>query len=412
MNEKQLIKKWHSNAEYYNSDIIRNMKSELNHKVDIALIYSGRKRGKSFDISAKAIKEAYYSNGELTFGYIRRYDKEITNYKVEQYFADKIEYIKDLTDNKANCIICEKSSIYLGFEKFENGKIVKEKIMQIGNTFAVNLSTQYKSLQFPKIHTLIFEEVFTNDGYISDEPNKLLSIISTVQRNKEEFITFLVSNTVSKINPYTQAFSLKGILKQKSGTIDEYRLYKGTIDNRGMEEYYYICVEYLKDLDNEIANSKKNKKRNRIISSPSSNKWEEAYIYPTIPIKIIKEFETLYSCVFEYADYRYLCELKRVPINLQEVYEHYIDSDELLEFINESMEVCYISRKTSKILSNTRLYTTNPIVLPNATRGYFIINEYDEIIDKLLNVGHCFFADNLTGNEFKQCIDELKKFSI
>ena len=412
MTEKQLIKKWHSNSNYYNSDIIKNMVSELNHKVDIALIYSGRKRGKSFDISAKAIKNAYESKGANTFGYIRRYDKEITNYKVEQYFADKIEYIKDLTSNKSNCIICEKSAIYLGIEQLENEKIVREKQMQIGNTFALNLSTQYKSLQFPNIHSLIFEEVFTNDGYISDEPNKLLSIISTVQRNKEEFITYLISNTVSKINPYTQAFSLKGILKQKPGTIDEYRLYKGTTDMRGMEDYYYICVEYLKDLDNEIDNSKKIKNRNRIISSPSSNKWEEAYIYPTISQKFIKSFETIYSCVFEYTDYRYLCELKQVPTNIQRVYEHYIDSGEELEFVDEYMNICYITRKTSNIITNTRLFTTNPIVLPNATRGYYCINEYDSIIDKLINIGHCFYADNLTGNEFKQCFKELKKLTI
>ena len=75
MTEKQIIKKWFSNDNYYNSDIIRNMQTESGHKCDIALIYSGRNRGKSFDISAKAILEAWNSKGSSTFGYIRRYDK-------------------------------------------------------------------------------------------------------------------------------------------------------------------------------------------------------------------------------------------------------------------------------------------------------------------------------------------------
>ena len=411
MTEKNLIKKYFSNENYYNSDIIRNKETETGHTCDIALVYSGRNRGKSFDISAKAIMKAWYTKGQETFGYIRRYDKELNNYKVEDYFSDKSNFIKDLTNNKCNCVIAEQSKIYLGLSFNDCGKMKKEKVLQIGNSFALNIATQYKSLQFPNITTLIFEEVFA-ENYISDEPNKLLSIISTVQRNKDNFITFLISNLVSKINPYTQGFSLKGILKQKSGTIDEYRLYKGTLDNNGNEDYYYICVEYLKDLNNELSNKdkKKSKNKNRLTSSTTSNKWEEAMIFPTISQAYIKQFRTLYTCVFEYNEYKYLCELKIVPSNLQVVYNTLIDSDEELEFINETIEICYISRKTSKVTTNTRLFTTNPVVLPYATRGYYILNEYDELIDKLITIGHCFYADNLTGNEFQQSLEEIKRF--
>lgn len=414
MKEKQLNKKWFSNEQYYNSDIIRSMQSEPNHNVDIALIYSGRKRGKSFDISAKAIRDAYLSNGERTFGYIRRYDKELANYKVEQYFADKIQFIKDLTDNKCDCVICDRGSIYLGIMmEDEKGKLKREKVIQIGNTFALNMSTQYKSLQYPNIYTLIFEEVFTIDGYLTEEPAKLLSIISTVQRDKQGFTTFMISNTVSKINPYTQGFSLKGVLKQKSGTVDEYKLYKGTTDSRGMEEYFYICVEYLKDLENEMTSKDKNKKnKERLLSSISSNKWEEAYIFPTISSKVMKEFDTIYTCVFEYNEFKYMCELKRVPINLQFAYEYFIDTEQEIEYNSQMMEVCFIQRKTTKITDNTRLFTTNPIVTPLTTRGYFILNDMDETVDKLIDIGHCFFADNLTANEFKQSFDELKNYSI
>lgn len=408
MTEKQIIKKWFSNENYYNSDIIRNMQTESGHKCDIALIYSGRNRGKSFDISAKAILEAWNSKGSKTFGYIRRYDKEIQNYKVEDYFCDKIEFLKNITNNKCDCFICERGKIYVGKINIDGGKIKRDKILQVGNTFALNLAVQYKSLQYPSIHTLIFEEVFAND-YITDEPNKLLSIISTVKRNKDDFIVFLISNLVSKINPYTQGFSLRGILKQKSGTIDEYRLYKGTLDNKGNEDYYYICCEYLKDNENVEA-SKSKKSKNRKIVSNTSNKWEEAQIYPCISQNYIRKYETIYKCVFEYNDFKYLCELKIVPINLQEMYNTLIDSDVEIEPITEYMEVCFISRKTSKVTNDIRLFTNNPTVLPFATRGYYILNDYDELIDKLITMGHTFYADNLTANEFNQSIEEIKRF--
>lgn len=411
MTEKSLIKKYFSNENFYNSDIINNKEIEENHTTDIALVYSGRNRGKSFDISAKAIMRAWYSNGADTFGYIRRYDKELQNYRVEEYFSDKVNFIKDLTNNKCNTIVCEKAKIYLAKSTNENGKLETIKVLQIGNVFSLNLAIQYKSLQFPNIHTLIFEEVFATT-YITDEVNKLLSIISTVKRSKENFICFLISNLVSKINPYTQGFALKGILKQKPGTIDEYKLYLGTLDENNKEEYYYICVEYLKDKEKQIDISNKNKKqnKNRILNSPTSNKWEESKLYPCISQGFIKEFKTIHCCVFEYNEYKYLCELKLVPINIQEVYNELMESDTELEYNNELMEICFVSRKTSKILNNTRLFTTNPTVLPYSTRGYYLLNEDDDLIDRLITIGHTFYSDNLTANEFKQAVEEIKSY--
>lgn len=413
MNEKQLYKKWFSNPVFYDSTNIRDMKCTPTHSVDIALIYSGRNRGKSFDICARAIIEAFYSKGARTFGYIRRYDKELTAYAVEQYFADKLELIQDLTDGICNCVICDKKMIYLGKDYIdEKGHSKREKVLHIGYVFSLNLANQYKSLQYPTVHTLLFEEVFTIDGYIPNEVDKLLGLISTVQRNKEDFICYMISNLVSKINPYTQGLSLKGVLKQKAGTIDEYRLYKGTRDENGQEEFYYICVEYLEDLDNEIDVKEKKKNRNRLLSSVTSNKWEENYLLPCASSKTMREFETLYTSVFEYNEFRYLCEVKNVPINLQFVLNHYIDTDEMLEYHTSTMQVLFISRKTSKVSDNTRLHTTNALITPMATRGYYILNDKDKEVDKLLKIGWCFFSDNLTGNEFKESFKELKKYSF
>lgn len=413
MKEKQLYKKWFSNPKYYNPEVIRQMQTEEGHTCDIAIVYSGRNRGKSFNISAPLIAEAWYSDGERQFGYIRRYDKEMKNYAVEKYFDDKIQFIVDLTDGACDCVLCEKGDIWLAKTEKQGNKATKNKVLQIGSVFALSMATQYKSLQFPKIHSMILEEVFTIDGYLPNETDKLLSIISTVKRNKPDFIVYLISNLVSKINPYTQGFSLKRVLKQKPGTIDEYRLYMGSYDERGIEEYLYICVEYLQDLDNELTNKEKLKDgKDRLRASITSNKWEEAYIYPTISAATMKDFETLYTCVFEYNEFKFMCEIKSVPINLQYAYNHLIETDEELEYNTQTMHVCFVQRKTSKTLDTTRLYTTNPIVAPMCTRGYYLLNDLDQEVDKLIDIGHCFFADNLTGNEFKQALDDIKSYNF
>ena len=64
--------------------------------LDIVWVMSGRGRGKSFEISSQLIADAWYDKKQ--FGYIRRND--CTIYDVEQYFADKEDFIKDIAEQK------------------------------------------------------------------------------------------------------------------------------------------------------------------------------------------------------------------------------------------------------------------------------------------------------------------------
>ena len=401
MTEKQIFKKWFSNEEYYNSNNIRTMIDDNGHSVDIAFIYSGRNRGKSFDISARAIMTAYYSDGKQTFGYVRRLDKEMKMSSIEQYFDDKIPFIKDVTSNKCDCVLAKSDGIYLGLKEVINNKVIKNPVLKIGYFFALNNYEQYKSLQYPTITTLIFEEVFTNGRYINNEINALMSLISTVQRNKTDFIAFLISNTVRRINPYSKGLGLNGLKNQKPGTIDNYKLFKGVFDENGNEEYYYIAVEYLKDRDNELKKSFLEPKRNRL-TTISSNKWEEINQYTVATNKIMCPFFSENKVVFQLNNDMFICTVSDVPYNIEDMLS---DSD--IKEDNNTFTILYIERKTTPIHPGTRVYTNIPTVNPYYSKRFKRIYPIDDIVYQCINNGYCIYSDNLTANEFNQILKEL-----
>lgn len=399
MDRKRLTNKYFKNKTYY-QDTTKDIVNEDVRHPDIIFLMSGRKRGKSFRVSANAIMDAWYDDRQ--FGYIRRLEKEIKGDNVESYFADKIDFIKDMTDGQCDCVIAERGHIYLGKLNIEEKGNKREKVKEIGRVFACAMANQYKSLQYPQVYTLIYEEVFTTDGYAIDEPSKLLSIISTVRRDKRDFKCYLISNLVSRINPYVNCWGLRGLKSQKSGTIDNYKLYMGTYDAQGLEEYLYIACEYLED-------AKMESKHKQPGVSIESNTWDEIHIFPNISERYLKDYKPIDRVVFEFDTFMFLGEIRNIPERMGGMLEEIKLNEEIPEDIKDSqtMPILYIKRKSTDVLFGTRLYTNIPTINPYATLGIQNVFEVDKTIHTLLSRGWVIYADNLTGNEFEQIINEL-----
>lgn len=413
MTEEKLYKKWFNYkphivngklVSYYNSDEIREIKDDNGNPVDIAIIFSGRNRGKSFDISAKAIADGYYHKRH--FAYCRRWKTEVTATDVENYFTDKVEFIKDMTDGQRTQVSAFRGKIYLANIDEKTEKVVRHEV--IGYYFDINKSREKKSQQFPTIYKILYEEVFTKDGYCPDEPNKVLDFISTLKRNKEgQFIAYLISNTVSRVNPYINDWSLSKMYNQKSGTIDLYKLETTETDIEGNIIYYNIACEYLADSKSETnSETRKNRLLNReTIKSTLSNKWDVANQYPIIRNKNITKYPMLYSCVIYVKGFKYLCRVFRVPSDILERYNYYVENgEELEEEATETMVVLYVERKTTPIKYNERVFTDTPYLSKNCSIGFTCLNKRDRAFMRLLRERMVFFSNNLIGNEFYETI--------
>ena len=400
MDRSKLFKKWYKNKEHdYEISETLQYKDDNDRDIDIAFVYSGRNRGKSFEISSQLIADAWYDN--KLFGYIRRNDA--TTFEVEQYFADKSEFIKDMTDNKYEGITRDKGKLKFFKNEVDNDTGESHRVLgqECGYFYALSRQASYKSLQYPDVFNLIYEEVLTDQTYLSSEPEKLMNLYSTVKRNKQDFKMWLVSNTVSVVNPYSQSWGIY-LAKNKPGDIRLSKLYLGSYDENNEEQYLLIAAHYLQD-KGDISKEDLKKKRNRIKTGIASNKWDELKLFTTLDMRYIKRFPIIDTVLFEYDDLCIQANIVEIPINLIE--EIINDSD---NFSQETMPILYFRRKTSEPKPNTRVYTNNPNHFNDyTTKGFKIIYKIDKIVEQIYKRGWIIGADNLTMNDFFNIFKKL-----
>ena len=154
MKRDKLFKKYakHPRHTYELSETL-SYKDDTGREPDIAFVYSGRNRGKSFEISAQCLADAWYDDKELA--YVRRY--EDTMDMIAAYFGDKEQFIKDMTDGQCTHITVYKSVMYFSHtEEDENGdtKLFRDK--PLGRFFPLSKQGRFKSLRYPKIWNLIY----------------------------------------------------------------------------------------------------------------------------------------------------------------------------------------------------------------------------------------------------------------
>lgn len=401
MKRDALFKKFYK-SKYHDYEIEETL-SSTDQKIDIAFVYSGRNRGKSFEISSQLIADAWYD--KKLFGYIRRND--CTSYDIEQYFEDKRDFISDMTDGLYCGITRQKGKLKFFSEgsNEETGEVNRIIGEDCGYFFALSRQASYKSLQYPDVGNLIYEEVLTDGTYLSSEPEKLMNLYSTVRRSKEDFMMWLVSNTVSVVNPYSSSWGIY-LAKNKPGDIRLSKLYLGSKGEDDEEQYLMIAAHYLQD-KSTISKEELKKKKNRIRTSISNNRWDELQLYTTVNLKFMKQFTIEETVVFEFDDLMFQGDIVEVPNNILRLYT--ADEDETVVPTKETIPILYIRRKTTEPFATTRLYTNNAERMSEyVTKGFKIIYTIDKAIDAILQRGWVIGADNLTMNDFYKSLGKLK----
>lgn len=398
MNRTKLFQKYYKNPNHdYEISETLDYKDDTGRIPDICFVYSGRNRGKSFEISTQLLADAYYNKKQ--FGYIRRNDA--TTFDVEQYFEDKRQFIKDMTDGTRVGVTRSKGKLYLYHEEEQNdGTMRKILDEEIGYFYALSRQASYKSLQYPEVYNLIYEEVLTDGQYLSAEPEKLMNLYSTIKRSKTDFRMWLVSNTVSVVNPYSKAWGIK-LSQNKPGEVRLSKLFLGSYDINKEEEYLLIAAHYLKN-KGDLTKEDAKKKRNRIKTSIASNKWDELNLYTTIDLNFIKQnAEILETVVFEYDDMMMQGDILEVPNNLLEMYLDENEEEDKIKPSKTTMPILYIRRKTSKPHTYTRIYTNNADRFSDyVSKGFKQIYQVDKYIAILVQRGWVIGADNLTMNDY------------
>lgn len=173
---------------YYNFDKIYSFNAVYN------FLIGARGLGKTYGAKKKAIKRALENDEE--FIYLRRYKNELQSARAS-FFADLIGEFDDW-DFRTNSIYAEASPV-------SERPTKKREWKRIGYFIPLSTAQSMKSVAFPLVKTIIFDEFIIEKGmvhYLPNEAEAFTNFFSTVDRNKDKTRVFFLANSVSIENPY------------------------------------------------------------------------------------------------------------------------------------------------------------------------------------------------------------------
>lgn len=357
---------------YYTLDRINEIGATYN------IVMGERSNGKTYAALKQGIKR-YFERGEQ-FAIIRRWQADIRGNRASEIFSALIanNEIEKLSRG-------EYKGIYYWAGKFypcnydESGKAIYSDSEVIAYPFSLSDTEHNKSVSYPNITMIIFDEFLTRQVYLPDEFVLFMNTISTIVRQRTNVKIYMLGNTVNTFSPYFEEMGLTNVRKQEQGTIDVY-----TYGESGLK----VAVEYCKSMGKSKKNDFYFAFENPKLDMITTGAWE-LDIYPHCPTKYTPK-NVLLSYFIEFAD---------------EVFQGDI-------ILKDNLLFTYIHRKTTPIKNpnsdiifnleyNPKLNYNRNILLGgtktlNYIKWFFVNNKV-------------YYQNNLVGDTIKAYISESVK---
>lgn len=177
----------------------------LTHNALFNFILGNRGGGKSYGAKKRAIDN--FIKRKEQFGYIRRYKEDLKK-PMEQFFKDVAWEYPDYEFK------VESDKFMIRLKPLNEKEKWSEKDIA-GFGFQLSTANNKKSISYPDITTLIYDEFLIEQGnqrYLTNEPEKLLNLYETVARpgtGHKRVVMFLLANAITVTNPYFLYFNLR-----------------------------------------------------------------------------------------------------------------------------------------------------------------------------------------------------------
>ena len=347
-----------------------NLSIDANYRV----LLSERNVGKSYALKEYVIKQAYESNFEKRFVYLRRYDRDITAPQCNKYFGDIP--ISKMTNGDFDGVTYYRGDFY--FSKMNAKTFKQERGPVIGYGIALNNAEHYKSLVYSGVENMIYEEFITDNLYLPNEPTALQELVSTVARERDINV-WLLGNKIDRVCPYFTEWELTNALTQKPGTIDVYTYTHHRTD--GTEGQTIVTVEQC-----AVAGSNSSMFFGTASKSIMGGEWATKE-KPHLP-KPLTEFTKLYELELQDCGFSFMLNL----------------------LVDESNGGVFLYvypktrsyRKVKRVITN--VFSTDPL-----TSSRFNDKIRAEVMMReCINIGKVCYCDNLTGTDFEKVLMSRK----
>lgn len=266
------------------------------------LIIGIRSNGKTTAVLGKMLINFCESNYKNSGAYIRRYREDLKGIANVTNTIVNLGWVEKFTKGEYNSIQYFRQ-VWRLVKLNDKGEKIKTCTEPFMYAFDIATQERYKSQSFPNIKTICFDEFITRNYYLVDEFILFQNLLSTIIRERNDVVIYMLGNTVNKYNPYFEEMGLTNAKKQKQDTIDIYEY-----GQSGLK----VAIEYCKGI------SKKSDVYfafdNPRLLMISKGDWE-IDLYPHLPLKY-KIKDKLFSYYIEFKDELFECEVIYIEDNL------------------------------------------------------------------------------------------------
>ena len=358
-----------------------SLKNILKKKAQYNMIIGERSNGKTYGCLKYAL-ERYFKYGD-EIGYIRRWKEDVRGKRATQLFAALVAdgVVSKLTNGEYSSVDSYAGKFYL-CNYDENLKKTIRAPQPFCYGFALTDMEHDKSISFPNIRTIIFDEFLTRKMYLPDEFVTFMNTLSTIIRHRDDVTIFMLGNTVNKYCPYFKEMGLDKIENMEQGRIDVYKY--GQTDLKVAVEYCDNAQRQSKASDVYFAFN------NPKLQMITGGKWE-IDLYPHLPTKY-RPSEVVFTYFIDFDDNLLQCE---VVDNGKDIFT-------------------FIHRKTTEIKNEDDLVyrlvqSSRPNILMNICKPF---NKVTQMVWKMFQMDKVFYQDNEVGeivrNYLGQCGKLLK----
>lgn len=364
-------KKTEEEIEYYSLDML------LSKNATYSIVVGERSNGKTYASLYFALED-YVKNGRQV-GIVRRWKEDIIGRRAggmwEGIVANGV--VEDLTDGEYTGIHYWNGKYHLCTYSEEGRPLYNEEDV-LGYTFALSDNEHNKSVSFPYIGTIIFDEFITSHLYLKDEFVMFMNTVSTIVRKRTDVKILMLGNTVSRYNPYFIEMGLKHANKMEQGTIDVYNYGEGDLT---------VAVEYASASESRDENNFYFAFDNPKLDMITDGAWE-LDLYPHKPLDFTpKDILFIFFIIFD--EQVYQCEIVAV----------------------DDVSFIFIHRKTTplKDKENDLIYTEEYQPRLNYSRNvYKPINKIQKKILWYFNTDRVFYQDNEVGDSIDNYLKSCK----
>lgn len=318
---------------FYNIDNILKKNSVYN------IIIGERSNGKTYTSLKYALEHYFKTGGQLAL--VRRWREDIKGRRATEIFtAHNVNgEIEKLSKGEFKGVHYYNSKFYLCNYDENNKPIYSDKDV-FAYSFALSESEHNKSISYPKIETIIFDEFLTNKLYLNDEFVLFMNTVSTIVRQRTNVKIFMLGNTVNKFSPYFEEMGLTHIQQQQQGTIDVYTYGDSELT---------VAVEYCKSTQNSKENNFYFAFNNPKLHMITGGAWELG-LYPHLPFKYTPK-DIIFTYFILFNNVTYQCEI----ISKYDTYITYIHI-KTTELKNDSKDLIYSLEISPKMNYNSNIY--------------------------------------------------------